>query len=382
MRITIVTGPFYPVPPAPCGAVERLWHDLGEHFARQGHQVVVVCRHWPGQNKNETIDGVSYIRRTRMSHTRSIYWDLLQDLWYSLRVLPLLPRADVTVTNVFWLPVLMRARRRAGLVVVNVNRWPKGQMKLYRRAARLAAASSAIREEVIRQCPQVEDRVKVLPNPIDTGVFVPRPRQRAAGAGTILYTGRIHPEKGIHLLVEAFRQLAGEFPELRLRIIGATSIAGGGGGEEYVAALRTRAQGLPIELIGPIYDRAQLAGELQQADYYCYPSLAAQGEAMPVAPVEAMATGLAPVVSALPVFRDYIDPGRTGLLFDHSVSEEQAARNLAEALRRLVTDPAWADQLGQAAAREALRFSYDSVTRQFLDDFAHLSRSSNGSAAA
>jgi glycosyltransferase involved in cell wall biosynthesis len=216
--------------------------------------------------------------------------------------------------------------------------------------------------------------VKVLPNPIDTAVFVPRPRQRAAGKGTILYTGRIHPEKGVHLLVDAFAILAKEFGELRLRIIGATSIAGGGGGDEYVAKLKAKADGLAVEIIPPIYDRAALAGELQRADYYCYPSLAAQGEAMPVAPVEAMATGLAPIVSALPVFRDYIDPGRTGLVFDHSDEGERAIKNLAGAIRQLVSDPTMADRLGESAAAEALRFSYGSVARMCLDDFAELTR--------
>ena len=118
MKITIVTGPFYPVPLAPCGAVERMWQNLAEVFADRGHSVTVLCRHWPGQAKDETIDGVRYIRRTQLSHTKSIKWDLLQDLWYSVRMWWLLPRADVTVTNVFWLPVLMRFRKRAGAVVV------------------------------------------------------------------------------------------------------------------------------------------------------------------------------------------------------------------------------------------------------------------------
>ena len=80
MRITIVTGPFYPVPPAPCGAVERLWNDLAIEFARRGNEVTVVCRHWRGQRKNETVDRVRYVRRLRLSHTKSIYFDLAQDL--------------------------------------------------------------------------------------------------------------------------------------------------------------------------------------------------------------------------------------------------------------------------------------------------------------
>lgn len=377
MKITIVTGPFYPVPPAPCGAVERLWRDLAERFARLGHDVTVLCRHWPGQAQDETVADVRYVRRTRMSHTRSIYFDLVQDLWYSLRMLLHQPRSDVTVTNVFWLPALLRLRRRrAGAIVVNVNRWPKRQMKLYKRAARLAAASGAIRDEIVRQTPDVAPRVKVLPNPIDADVFTPptAPRDRRAGSGTILYTGRVHPEKGVHLLVDAFRALAGEFPDLRLRIIGATSIAAGGGGAEYVESLKRRAGGLSVDLVEPIYERSALADELRAAHFYCYPSVAAHGEALPVAPLEAMATGLAPVVSALPVFRDYVDAGRTGFVFDHADEGEGATAKLAAALRQLVTSPALAEEAGAAASREAARFGYDSVARVWLDDFEQLVR--------
>jgi glycosyltransferase involved in cell wall biosynthesis len=338
-----------------------------------GHEVTVLCRHWPGQVKDETIAGVRYIRRTAMSHTKSIHFDLLQDAWYSLRMLLLLPPSDVTVTNVFGLPVLLRLRRRrAGAVVVNVNRWPKGQMKLYRKSQRLAAASGAIRDEIVRQTPAVEPLIKVLPNPIDIDAFKPpaQPRQRQAGAGTILYTGRVHPEKGLHVLVDAFALLRAEFPSLRLRIIGATSIAGGGGGEEYLATLRLKAGNLPVDLVEPIYDRAALAAELHAADYYCYPSLAERGESFGVAPLEAMATGLAPVVSALAVFRDFVREGANGVVFDHRGDNPAAA--LAAALAGQIRDPARAHEMGSAAAADALRFGYDPVARLYADDFAAL----------
>jgi glycosyltransferase involved in cell wall biosynthesis len=164
--------------------------------------------------------------------------------------------------------------------------------------------------------------------------------------------------------------LSRDFPELRLRLIGATSIAGGGGGEEYVASLKSLAAGLAVELVDPIYDRAALARELQSADYYCYPSLAAQGEALPVAPIEAMATGLPLVVSALPVFRDYVEPEQNGLVFDHESPDPGG--NLAAALRRLIEDAQLRLRLGQAASETALRFGNEPVADLFLQDFQSL----------
>ena len=281
MKITICTGPFYPVPPAPCGAVERLWYDLGEAFARRGHEVIFLCRHFPGQRKNEIVRGVRYIRRMRLNRSSSLYFDLLQDMVFSLRLLPLLPRADVVVTNNFWLPMLLPIRKRVGAVDVNVNRWPKGQLKLYKCAARLTAVSGAIRDEIIRQQPTLADQVSVVPNPINIEVFKPsvEPRSHRVGAGTILYTGRVHPEKGVHLLVQAFAVLAAKYSELRLRVVGASSVAGGGGGDAYLDELRQFAGTAPVEIVPPIYDRQALAAELHQATIYCYPSVADQGEA-------------------------------------------------------------------------------------------------------
>ena len=40
MKITIVLGAFFPVPPIKGGAVEKIWFALGQEFARRGHDVV------------------------------------------------------------------------------------------------------------------------------------------------------------------------------------------------------------------------------------------------------------------------------------------------------------------------------------------------------
>ena len=42
MKITIVLGAFFPVPPIMGGAVEKVWFALGQEFARRGHEVVQI----------------------------------------------------------------------------------------------------------------------------------------------------------------------------------------------------------------------------------------------------------------------------------------------------------------------------------------------------
>jgi glycosyltransferase involved in cell wall biosynthesis len=370
LRITIVTGPWFPTPPGPAGGVERVWGDLARHFARLGHHVVVLSRAWDGLPGRDDRDGVQTRRLTRFRQGRNVRIDILKDFAFSIRMLLACPRADVVVTNAFWLPALLAiCRPHAGRIAMNVQRVPKGQMWLYRRVDRLSAVSTAIAEAIVAQEPRLGPRVRVIPNPIDLDFFQPPPQRPldTAGPRTILFTGRIHPEKGIHVLVAAHAILRRDFPGLRLRLVGPTAVHQGGGGEDYVRTLRAAAGDANVELLPPIYDRAALAAELQAATWYCYPTLAERGEAQPIAPMEAMATGLVPVVSDIPQFRDYITPGTTGEVFDHWAGD--LAANLAAALRRLIEDPARTGRMSAEALRTARRFGYERVARDYISDF-------------
>jgi glycosyltransferase involved in cell wall biosynthesis/acetyltransferase-like isoleucine patch superfamily enzyme len=371
LHITVVMGPFLPAPPAACGAVEFLWMGLSERFAEQGHKVTVLCRGHESQNPDETINDVRYIRRTMFRRSKLLFLDLFKDLMYSLRMLGEMPPADILVTNTFWTPVLARFRPGAGQIVVCVNRVPKGQFRLYKGAARLQAVSQAIADAVIAEVPTAKQNVKIIPNPIDMDIFVPPKTPRFEGATkTILFTGRLHPEKGVHVLVEAFASLHQTRPWLRLKLVGPSRVEQGGGGDEYINQLKHKAQGLPVEFCAPVFGRPELAKVLQDADFYVYPTLAEKGEALPVAPLEAMATGLAPVVSDIPQFRDYIVPGETGLVYDWKTPK--VAANLAAALATLIDDPELARKMGEKAVTKASEFSYQRVTDMFVSDFREI----------
>lgn len=63
-----------------------------------------------------------------------------------------------------------------------------------------------------------------------------------ARAKIVLYVGRVHPEKGVHVLVEAFARLRrGEFVDWKLIIVGSTDSREGEGGDAYLRQLRQSA---------------------------------------------------------------------------------------------------------------------------------------------
>jgi glycosyltransferase involved in cell wall biosynthesis len=374
MRITIVLGPFLPVPPLLGGAVEKVHLELARAYQASGHEVTVMSRQYKDFSPDEVVDQVRHIRIASFDRTSSLPLNLALDFIYALRVARNLPQSDVTVTNSFFAPLLL-SRRTAGKIYVHVARFPKYQMALYSRADRLQAISNAVAEAIARQAPGLAEKVTVIGYPVPDDFFgADFVRQRSR---TILFTGRIAREKGVHLLVKAFALLmkrgnpAG-ISDWKLRIVGPHGVVEGGDGDGYLAELRRLAQplGSACEFVGPLFRQADLIGEYRAATIFVYPSLADRGEAFGLAPLEAMASGCAVIVSNLRCFDDFLVADRTGLKFEHK-SEEQVG-NLAAELARLVADPPLLGRIASEGNLAARKFRTATIAGQMLADFSTL----------
>jgi glycosyltransferase involved in cell wall biosynthesis len=371
VRITIVQGAFLPVPALLGGAVEKVWFNLGKEFARRGHEVLHVSRAFKGLPAEETIEGVRHRRVSGFASPARFSQRLVLDFWYSLRAMSRLPHADVVVTNTFWLPALLRGRRK-GVPYVHVARYPKGQMKLYRRAI-LQTVSQPIAEAIIAEDPTARPRVRVIPYPLANAYLLPT---LPPASKSVLYTGRVHPEKGVHLLIEAFSRLPAALQkEWSVKIVGPWEIAYGGGGDAYLNKLKEAASSCAdrVEFVGRVFDEAKLIGHYRDSSVFVYPSLAEKGETFGLAALEAMAAGCVPIVSGLACFRDFIEPGRNGLVFDHRTPDP--ARGLRDCLEDVLSARVPVEQLRQAAWNDAKRYTMDSVASQFLTDFAAIRES-------
>ncbi len=365
MRITILQGAFFPVPPVRGGAVEKLWHQLGIAFAKRGHEVTQISRMVHELPSADKTDGVRHVRVAgydQPAGTLAIKWC---DLLYTRRALRVAPDADVLVTNSFWAPIL--AAKALGRIYVSVERMPKGQMRFYRRATRLRACSQAVGDAIKREISQFEEKVLVIPNPLP---FVPdqaiknRPHE-----AEILYVGRIHPVKGIELLISAFvfaKDSGKIVAESRLTLVGPADVGRGGGGESWWNEVRKRFNRSDVQWLGPIYDAEELNQRYRSASVFVYPTLDEAGEAMPVAPLEAMAWGCISIVSDLACFRDYLVPGENGLVFDHRSTDPEAS--LVEQLV-LALSPA-GSALATAAVNVRETHGVATIADRFLSDFS------------
>lgn len=371
MKIAIATGPWFPVPTVQGGAHHRLWQGLAEEFAAVGHDVTILCRAYPTQPRTETIKGVRYFRWSGFSQSTNIWFDLIKDMLYALITFPILPQSDILVINDFWLPVIAPFHPRVDRTVISVGRFPKGQFSLYKSVNHIAVLSRAMYQEIIKQSPFAAAKISIVPNPVNTQIFSPSPIPKTEQAEkVILYVGRLHPEKGVHLLLDAFHFISQRNLTAKLRILGPFQEAQGGGGESYFRQLKQKSKGLNVEFLDPVFDVHQLANYYRDADLFCYPSLAEKGEAFPIAPLEAMASGVAPIVSDLSCFKDYIQDNQTGFFFDHRSLD--AAQNLANIFTIALLNWSNTVQIAQTAAQQAQNYSYAHIAKQYLSDFERL----------
>jgi glycosyltransferase involved in cell wall biosynthesis len=166
-------------------------------------------------------------------------------------------------------------------------------------------------------------KLVVKPNPVaDPG----EPRYGGRGA---LYVGRLSPEKGPRLLLEAWRELGGAPLEL----------VGSGPQAAELSALAADIPG--VRMSGQLPPEG-VRERLRQALFLVAPSICYEN--FPLAVAEAMAAGKAAVASQPTAMAELVEPGRTGLLFATG-----DARSLAGACRELLADPARAEAMGREA---------------------------------
>jgi glycosyltransferase involved in cell wall biosynthesis len=365
MKITIVLGAFLPVPPTMGGAVEKAWFSLGKEFARRGHEVVQISRALPDLPEIEVIDGVTHRRIRGYDTPASLVRLKFLDLLYSIRVFFVLPKADIIVTNTFWLPILLRNSHR-GKIYVHVARFPKGQMRFYKHVDRLQTVSTSVAEAIRREVPTMKNKISVVPYPLPGAMLAKSPKSPGDRAKLLLYVGRIHPEKGVHLLIEALGVLAEDW---KAAIVGPADTRLGGGGNDYFAKLKGAAEKLRCEVSwpGPIFDEVALAEQFRSARLFIYASLAERGETFGLAPLEAMANGCPVLVSNLACFRDFVRPNETGFVFDHRATSPVTA--LAQKLAEVLADDANLASVATAGLRESKSFAVENVGGKYLSDF-------------
>ncbi len=209
--------------------------------------------------------------------------------------------------------------------------------------------STAIRTAFLQQYPQFTDRSWVVPNGIDTTLWVPTKKENR-----LAYVGRARDDKGLSDLLEGVRRagLDGWTLDMVLAIHDA---------EERATAYRLKQEAVRLGLSRIRFwenlSASQVRGVLGAARIAVAPSRVQEGFGRVV--IEAMSCGAAVVATPSGGFKE---AGGSHAFYVRPNSPQ----DIAGALQALVSDPAQCEERGRMGRQHVMRhFDVRSVARQF-----------------
>lgn len=352
--------------PARFGGSETAVEEIGARLAQRGHRVTVYCRAHndatPGQTtykgmRRVVLPSINTLNLDLMSHTLLCLFHMLGE------------RFDVVhfhgVGNALLLPVFKLTGRGArSLLIVDGPDWQRPKWGRLARLAFRASFPMAVRwaDEIISDNSQVQKlfltHYKRATPLVGYGADLDKPQTRTAlqkygleVGKYILQVAAIVPDKGVHVLVEAYEKLQTDLP---LVIVGDTP---------YMTDYKAKVQSTPdrrIRFLGYVYG-TEYRELLANCFMYIHPLIV---DGTSPALLQAMAYGCAIIASDLPEIDGTLaDAGPRFTAGDASALREQMACLLA--------DPVRAQAYGRLARQRIIdHFSWDRVT----DEYERLSR--------
>ncbi len=320
-------------------------------------------------------NGVTYWYFRRQTHFYTISWPLSRwlgknvanyDLLHIHALFSFSVASAAYWANHYRVPYVVRP-------LGTLNRWGMENRRPYLKQASLrlidgrvlseAAAVHYTSQEEQEEGAAVAPALKpvIIPNPVDfrfdrdqlPGGWLKSRYPQIAGKKIVLFLSRVHPKKGIDLLLASFARLRAQVPNVAL-------VLGGNGEEGFVQQLRRQIHVLKIEAdvvwAGFLEGDAKKAA-MAEADVFVLPSYS---ENFGVAVVEAMASGLPVIVSDQVGIHREISSAGAGLVVP--CQEEP----LANAILQVLGNDSLRSTLAQNGIALAKTFSVEVVTEQLI----------------
>lgn len=222
-----------------------------------------------------------------------------------------------------------------------------------RRASFVAVISEYARSQLMKLVgPEHWGRLEIVHCGVDPALFAMVDRSGRTGPMRVLNVGRLVPDKGQGVLLEAISLLESRGVEVTATLVG--------DGPDR-AALESAAS-TSVSFVGSV-GQDRIRDLYAEADAFCLPSFA---EGVPVVLMEAMATGLPVVSTRIAGIPELVEDGLSGLLVAPGRADV-----VADALERLAADPGRRPAMG-AAGRERVLEGYDVAdgVERLIDLFA------------
>jgi glycosyltransferase involved in cell wall biosynthesis len=346
-------------PPGLHGGMGSKFQVIGRGLVERGHDVTVVGVY---KRPTDAIENDRGVRVIRLAHTDVPRAGFFINGWRVRRTLMELQRRhpiDVVDGTELSLAALPRSFPAAKVIrmsgghhffAVTLGRRPRPwrswiERRSFARADHLCGVSHFV-VETTRQLLNLGRRpIEVLPNPVDTTLFRPRP-DIPEESGLIVFVGTVCEKKGVRQLIEAMPLIVRSVPDARLWLVGRDYK------DEHGASYLARYRALVppalqdrILFKGPTQHDA-LPEILARAHIAVYPS---HMEAQGIVNLEAMAMGKAVVSSHTGPGPELVEDGVSGLLCN-----PHDPASIANRIITLMRDADLRRKVGEQARRRVL----------------------------
>ena len=349
------------------GGIETMVTELSRFYRGQGIESVILTKKWPTTLTEEDDYKDTKIYRVVSARTETEFNNIIEwaknnenkikaDIIHVIGVRRPLPLIGLLLSRHWNVPLISTI---AGSEIPNTGDsetetvWNESKeiMRPVLESSSIVTCVSKALENDLRGIVPNLNYVRTVYAGIDTE-FINSVSCTETEKNYIVSLRRLTPSKGVDILIRAFKDIANEYPQIRLLI------AGEGHEEEN---LKTLARNLnlddKIKFIGTV-SLTRAISLLKGAICTVVPSISEGGS---LVNIEAQAASCPVVASRVGGIPEYVQDGVSGLLF-----ESRNLKDLADKVKIIISNAPLRNKLIQGGVEHANKFSWDILGPQYL----------------
>lgn len=368
-KIIFTVTPIYSIPPRGAAAVETWMYQVAQRTKFPNR---IVCI------KNEGYSDYSYVNEKCSIHRigfSSVYkrifqkWTRLDPLPYSKRILKVAEKFEITDQSVIVVHNSMKLyrqiRSQAPQAKVVIHMHNAFEPKLLDKKVKMIVPSLFLKNYYQSYLPEAD--IVIVPNGIDLDIYQSSYESISKNklsippeSKVVLFAGRIVPDKGVLLLLQAFEKLLHENKNLKLVVVGDHMEVSKNDKGDYQREVREIAERLKPHciMLGSISPE-KMHYYYPLADIVVIPSQFQEPFCMVA--IEAMGAGRPVLVSTRGGMVEFVKDKITG----YHLTEPMTAETIAQDITRVMAESSLADTAQRGQQYVFGNYSWSAVTQRF-----------------
>ncbi|MBN2009923.1 glycosyltransferase family 4 protein [candidate division KSB1 bacterium] len=401
MNIAIINQPWNEFPSIKAASIAIWNYEIASRLQSAGHKIVVYSKTESKKPKFEDVNGIScrrvstfidqkllrYLKRLSklFSETRPLFASVFFYFGYIFQIAFDLRRMNCDIVHIHnlsqFVPIILLFNPRIKIVLHMHCEWltqldANLVKKRVRKLDRIFCCSDYITQKIRNKFPEYCPICHTIYNGVDIDRYNKSHEVKKNGTYQLLFVGRISPEKGIHVMLDAYKKISTSMTNVKFNIVGPYALTA----KEYIVSLsddpkihelasfynhdymdylhnQVQSNNLHDVSFAGLKTQDELVSIYESADILVNPSFS---ESFGMSLIEAMSSKVPVVCSNVGGMTEIVDDGKTGCLIEAGDADE-----LANAILRLLPDKNRRVQMGETGRKKVIDlFSWDSIARK------------------